>query len=79
MTAAGDAHHRPPLRSQWTALGLMDTFFRGKVVRIMPKKYDVEFKAQPVRSFTDHAEDSDTSRPASRRLAGGREARNAKL
>ena len=38
----------------------MHTFFRGKVVRIMPKKYDEEFKARAVRLVTDHAEEYDT-------------------
>jgi transposase len=40
-----------------TALGLMHTFFRGKVVCIMPSKYDDEFKARAVRLVTDHAEE----------------------
>ncbi|KKC06699.1 transposase [Mycobacterium nebraskense] len=35
----------------------MHTFFRGKVVRIMPKKYDEEFKARAVRLVSDHAEE----------------------
>jgi transposase len=34
--------------------------FRGKVVRIMPKRYDEEFKARAVRLVTDHAEEYDT-------------------
>ena len=38
----------------------MHTFFRGKVVRIMPKKYDDEFKARAVRLVADHAEEYDT-------------------
>lgn len=38
----------------------MHTFFRGKVVRIMPTKYDDEFKARAVRFVTDHAEEYDT-------------------
>ena len=38
----------------------MHTFFRGKVVRIMPKKYDDEFRARAVRLVTDHAEEYDT-------------------
>jgi len=38
----------------------MRTFFRGKVVRIMPKKYDEEFKARAVRLVTDHVEEYDT-------------------
>ncbi len=38
----------------------MHTFFRGKVVRIMPRKYDDEFKARAVRLVTDHAEEYDT-------------------
>jgi len=38
----------------------MHTFFRGKVVRIMPKKYDEEFKARAVRLVVDHAEEYDT-------------------
>jgi transposase-like protein len=38
----------------------MDTFFRGKVVRIMPKKYDEEFKARAVRLVTDHVEEYDS-------------------
>lgn len=38
----------------------MHTFFRGKVVRIMPKRYDEEFKARAVRLVTDHAEEYDT-------------------
>jgi len=38
----------------------MHTFFRGKVVRIMPKKYDEEFKARAVRLVGDHAEEYDT-------------------
>lgn len=38
----------------------MHTFFRGKVVRIMPKKYDEEFKARAVRLVIDHAEEYDT-------------------
>jgi len=40
--------------------GLMHTFFRGKVVRIMPKRYDGEFKARAVRLVIDHAEEYDT-------------------
>jgi transposase len=38
----------------------MRTFFRGKVVRIMPKKYDEEFKARAVRLVIDHAQEYDT-------------------
>ena len=38
----------------------MHTFFRGKVVRIMPKRYDEEFKARAVRLVTDHADEYDT-------------------
>ena len=38
----------------------MHTFFRGKVVHIMPKKYDDEFKARAVRLVSDHAEEYDT-------------------
>ncbi len=38
----------------------MHTFFGGKVVRIMPKKYDDEFKARAVRLVTDHAGEYDT-------------------
>jgi len=38
----------------------MHTFFRGKVGRIMAKKYDDEFKARAVRLVTDHAEEYDT-------------------
>ncbi len=38
----------------------MHTFFRGKVVGIMPKKYDEEFKARAVRLVSDHAEEYDT-------------------
>ncbi|OHT76871.1 transposase [Mycobacterium syngnathidarum] len=38
----------------------MHTFFRGKVVRIMPKKYDEEFKARAVRLVTDHLEEYET-------------------
>jgi transposase len=38
----------------------MHTFFRGKVVRIMPKKYDDVFKTRAVRLVTDHAEEYDT-------------------
>ena len=38
----------------------MHTFFRGKVVRIMPKKYDEEFKARAVRLVADHVEEYDT-------------------
>src|SRR4051812_40815655 len=38
----------------------MHTFFRGKVVRIMPKKYDEEFKVRAVRLVTDHAQEYDT-------------------
>ena len=38
----------------------MHTFFRGKVVAIMPKKYDEEFKARAVRLVTDHVEEYDT-------------------
>ena len=38
----------------------MHTFFRGKVVRIMPKRYDEEFKARAVRLVTDHAQEYDT-------------------
>ena len=38
----------------------MHTFFRGKVVRIMPKRYDEEFRARAVRLVTDHAEEYDT-------------------
>jgi transposase len=38
----------------------MHTFFRGKVVRIMPKKYDEQFKARAVRLVTDHVEEYDS-------------------
>ncbi|OHU36800.1 transposase [Mycobacteroides chelonae] len=38
----------------------MHTFFRGKVVRIMPKKYDEEFKARAVRLVVDHVEEYDS-------------------
>ncbi len=38
----------------------MHTFFRGKVVRIMAKRYDDEFKARAVQLVTDHAEEYDT-------------------
>ncbi len=38
----------------------MHTFFRGTGVRIMPKRYDEEFKARAVRLVTDHAEEYDT-------------------
>jgi transposase len=38
----------------------MHTFFRGKVVRIMPKKYDDDFKTRAVRLVTDHVEEYDT-------------------
>lgn len=38
----------------------MHTFFRGKVVCIMPKKYDEEFKARAVRLVTDHVEEYDS-------------------
>jgi transposase len=38
----------------------MHTFFRGKVVCIMPRKYDDEFKARAVRLVIDHAEEYDT-------------------
>lgn len=38
----------------------MHTFFRGKVVRIMPKRYDEEFKARAVRLVIDHVEEYDT-------------------
>lgn len=38
----------------------MHTFFQRKVVRIMPKSYDGEFRARAVRLFTDHAEEYDT-------------------
>ena len=39
---------------------MMHTFFRGKVIRIMPKKYDEEFKARAVRLVADHVEEYDT-------------------
>ena len=38
----------------------MRTFFRGKVVRIMPKKYDEEFKSRAVRLVIDHEQEYDT-------------------
>jgi transposase-like protein len=38
----------------------MHTFFRGKVGRIMPKKYDEAFRARAVRLVTDHVQDYDT-------------------
>lgn len=38
----------------------MHTFFRGKVFRIMARKYDEEFKARAVRLVTDHAQEYDT-------------------
>ncbi len=38
----------------------MRTFFRGKVVRIMPKKYDEEFRARAVRLVIDHEQEYDT-------------------
>jgi transposase len=38
----------------------MHTFFRGKVVRIMPKKYDDQFKARAVRLVIDHVEEYDS-------------------
>ena len=38
----------------------MHTFFRGKVIRIMPKKYDEEFKARAVRLVTDHTGEYDS-------------------
>lgn len=38
----------------------MHTFFRGKVVHIMPKKYDDEFRARAVRLVIDHAEEYDS-------------------
>lgn len=38
----------------------MHTFFQGKVVRIMPKKYDEEFKARAVRLVIDHEQEYDT-------------------
>jgi len=38
----------------------MHTFFRGKVLCIMPKKYDEEFKARAVRLVTDHVEEYDS-------------------
>jgi transposase len=38
----------------------MHTFFRGKVVRIMPKMYDEEFRARAVRLVIDHVEEYDT-------------------
>ena len=39
---------------------MMHTFFRGKVIRIMPKKYDEEFKARAVRLVVDHVEEYDS-------------------
>ncbi|TPW89677.1 transposase [Mycolicibacterium fortuitum] len=38
----------------------MHTFFRGKVVCIMAKRYDDEFKARAVRLVSDHAEEYGT-------------------
>lgn len=38
----------------------MHTFFRGKVVRITPKRYDEEFRARAVRLVTDYAEEYGT-------------------
>lgn len=46
------------------------TFFRGKVVHIVPKEYDAEFKARAGRLVADHAEEYDT-RAACRPLLGG--------
>lgn len=39
---------------------LMRTFFRGKVVRIMPKEYDEEFKVRAVWLVNDHVEEYDS-------------------
>lgn len=38
----------------------MHTFFRGKVIRIMAKKYDEEFKSRAVRLVADHAGEYDS-------------------
>ena len=38
----------------------MHTLFRGKVVRILPKKYDEDFKTRAVRLVADHAEEYDS-------------------
>jgi transposase len=38
----------------------MHTFIRGKVFRIMPKRYDEEFKARAVRLVADHCGEYDS-------------------
>jgi transposase len=38
----------------------MHTFFRGKVFRIMPRRYDEEFKARAVRLVADHCGEYDS-------------------
>ena len=38
----------------------MRTFFRGKVVRIMPKIYDEQFRVRAVRLVTDHVDEYDS-------------------
>lgn len=38
----------------------MRTFFRGKVVRIMAKRYDEEFRARAVRLVADHTGEYDS-------------------
>lgn len=38
----------------------MHTLLLGKVICIMPRKYDDEFKARAVGLVTDHAEECDT-------------------
>lgn len=36
------------------------TFFRGKVRRVVPMKYDEEFRARTVRLVSDHGKEYDT-------------------
>ena len=38
----------------------MHTFIRGKVFRIMPKRYDEEFRARAVRLVADHCGEYDS-------------------
>ena len=39
---------------------MMHTFFRGKVGRIMAKRYEEEFKTQAVRLVADHRDEYDS-------------------
>ena len=47
----------------------MHTFFRGKVFRIMPKKYDESTKAKAVRLVVEHSDEYDSEYACIREVA----------